>query len=108
MVDGNSWFELAERRRGRLEQHDITYTNRSRPIKTSRAHSENSPESAVEQRQKLNDIKTAVIYEDDESTTCRKPPLRETVSPDGADPPRAQNASLLQAHKWYLLKLNTQ
>lgn len=51
------------------------------------------PESAAEHRQKLNDMKRALIHEDDESTTSG-----ETSSEINcrADPPRAENAALLQ------------
>lgn len=51
-----------------------------------------------------NDIKTALMYEDDEWTTCRKNLLWDKVcSPTEPIQPRAQNTALLQAHNWYLL-----
>lgn len=60
------WSLEEQREESRPELHDITSTNCSRLIKSSRAHSERN----------LTDIKTALIFEEEEWTTCRKPPLR--------------------------------
>lgn len=79
MVDGNSWFELAQDLGAALVKHDITAHIAAGRLKTAVLQERTATKSAAEPHQKPNDIKTALIYEDDKSTTCRKPPLRKTV-----------------------------